>query len=285
MQNYNLNEINNIPNNTSGVYAIINMLNNHKYVGSSKDIRKRLYQHRCKLNNNTHHSVHLQRAFNKYGSDKFYVCILEVCQPVRDTLIFLEQKYLDLNPEYNIAKIAYSPAQSTQSDSARKKRSVKLKGRKRSKEFCENLSKARMNKFGKAVDQFDLEGNFIRTFVNTAQASRFCGDYTTRGVAIQDCCKGKGKQAHGFQWRWHSSNPVNIGEYISHSMDVINNSKRRICKYTMNGELIKEYESISDAARDMNRNNITSVCSNIVQCAKGNKKQAFGFKWKYSYDK
>ena len=53
----------------------------------------------------------------------------------------------------------------------------------------------------------------------------------------------------------------------------------------MNGELIKEYESISDAARDMNRNNITSVCSNIVQCAKGNKKQAFGFKWKYSYDK
>lgn len=64
MQNYNLNEINNIPNNTSGVYAIINMLNNHKYVGSSKDIKKRLYQHRCKLNNNTHHSVHLQRAFN-----------------------------------------------------------------------------------------------------------------------------------------------------------------------------------------------------------------------------
>lgn len=78
MQNYNLNEINNIPNNTSGVYAIINMLNNHKYVGSSKDIKKRLYQHRCKLNNNTHHIVQCakgnkKQAFGfkwKYSYDK-----------------------------------------------------------------------------------------------------------------------------------------------------------------------------------------------------------------------
>ena len=29
-----------------------------------------------------------------------------MCEPIRDTLLAIEQKYLDLNPEYNINKFA-----------------------------------------------------------------------------------------------------------------------------------------------------------------------------------
>lgn len=53
----------------------------------------------------------------------------------------------------------------------------------------------------------------------------------------------------------------------------------------MNDKLLQVYNSISDAARDLNSKNLTAACSNIVQCAKGNTISAYGFKWRYNYDK
>jgi len=40
----------------------------------------------------------------------FQFAILEYCEPVKDTILFIEQKYLDLNPEYNNAKCAKNNA-------------------------------------------------------------------------------------------------------------------------------------------------------------------------------
>lgn len=279
----NLSNLNKINKNISGIYAIINILNNHKYVGSSIHIKNRLYQHRALLRSNKHHSIHLQNAYNKYGEDKFIWVILEVCEPIKSTLLYLEQKYLDLKPEYNIAQLASCPAQLHQSQETKDKRAAKLRGRKRSKEFCEHLSKVRMNQIGKMVDQYDLQGNYLRTFNSTAQASRFCGDYTTRGVGIQYCCKGKIKSCYGYQWRWHSEHPTSIGTYVNNSMNTIEQSKKKIDKLDLNGNLICTYNSISDAARDLNvNNNIVTVCSNIAQRAKGNGITAYGYKWRYA---
>lgn len=279
----NLNSINTIDKSISGIYAIVNTLNNHKYIGSSMHVRDRLYQHRALLRRNRHHSIHLQNAYNKYGEDKFIWVILEMCEPIRDTLIYIEQKYLDLKPEYNIAQLASCPAQLHQSQETKDKRAAKLRGRKRSKEFCEYLSKVRINQIGKMVDQYDLQGNYLRTFNSTAQASRFCGDYTTRGVSIQQCCKGKIKSCYGYQWRWHSEHPTNIGAYVNNSMNTIEQSKKKIDKLDLNGNLIRTYNSISDAARDLNvNNNIITVCSNIAQRAKGKGITAYGYKWRYA---
>lgn len=50
----------------SGVYMIKNVLNNHKYIGSTKNFKQRLKQHLSDLRNNKHHSPHLQAAWNKY---------------------------------------------------------------------------------------------------------------------------------------------------------------------------------------------------------------------------
>lgn len=59
MQSYNFDKIREIPNNISGVYSIVNSLNNNRYIGSSKDIRSRIYQHHYNLEKNKHHSIHL----------------------------------------------------------------------------------------------------------------------------------------------------------------------------------------------------------------------------------
>lgn len=85
-----------------GIYKIKNKINNKCYYGSSKDIDIRFIQHKTHLNNNTHPNIILQRSWNKYGEDSFLFEIVEECDLTN--LLIVEQKYLDLNPEYNIAK-------------------------------------------------------------------------------------------------------------------------------------------------------------------------------------
>lgn len=60
-----------------GVYAIRCTANDRIYVGSSKNIRCRLNQHRHSLRQGTHHSVLLQRAWKKYGEAAFEFSVLE----------------------------------------------------------------------------------------------------------------------------------------------------------------------------------------------------------------
>ena len=92
-----------------GVYKILNIKNDKFYIGSTSTIgfEKRWKKHILDLNNNCHHSVYLQRSWNKYGPSKFEFEIVEKCKP-KDCLV-REQYYLDtLNPNYNMCKNAGS---------------------------------------------------------------------------------------------------------------------------------------------------------------------------------
>ena len=70
------------------------------YYVSSKNIEKRWRTHLNNLKNGKHHNVHLQRSWDKYGEDNFVFELVEECGET--ILLELEQKYLDLNPEFNI---------------------------------------------------------------------------------------------------------------------------------------------------------------------------------------
>jgi group I intron endonuclease len=59
------------------------------------------------LRKNSHHSIILQNAWNKYGEDAFMFEVLERCDPAR--CIIKEQSYLDArDPYYNVCKTAGS---------------------------------------------------------------------------------------------------------------------------------------------------------------------------------
>ena len=66
--------------NKSGIYMILNTYNNKCYVGSTKNFYTRKQKHFRLLVLNKHHSNHLQKAYNKYGKDKFTFIILEECE-------------------------------------------------------------------------------------------------------------------------------------------------------------------------------------------------------------
>lgn len=91
---------------TKGIYYILNTQSKRVYVGSSKQIEKRLKQHKKDLELNRHCNVQLTRAWAKYNENDFIFGILEEMssKSTRKQLLENEQKYLNVNDGgYNIA--------------------------------------------------------------------------------------------------------------------------------------------------------------------------------------
>ena len=65
------------------VYKITNKINGKFYIGSSINITDRELRHKSDLSCGTHHSKHLQRAYDKYGKENFKFEILELCNEGR----------------------------------------------------------------------------------------------------------------------------------------------------------------------------------------------------------
>ena len=94
--------------NKSGIYKFTNKLSGSFYIGSSKNLRTRLYSY-FQLSNllRSSSSSIISRALIKYGYSNFSLEILEYCDV--SILLEREQYYIDhLKPNYNIAKIAGS---------------------------------------------------------------------------------------------------------------------------------------------------------------------------------
>lgn len=95
-----------------GVYMIKNLVNQKFYVGSSKNIRRRIQEHKTKLRANKHRNLKLQNAWNKYEEKNFIFEVIEFCE--KDFTLEVEQRYLDLfkpyEPEigYNLCDSAYT---------------------------------------------------------------------------------------------------------------------------------------------------------------------------------
>jgi group I intron endonuclease len=77
----------------SGVYSITNIVNGKVYIGSAKRFNFRWNTHRSFLRRGTHHSPHLQAAWNKYGESSFTFEKLLICSP--ENAVMYEQIMID----------------------------------------------------------------------------------------------------------------------------------------------------------------------------------------------
>ena len=87
----------------TGIYQIKNTINNNCYIGQSSNLKNRKFTHLAMLKNNYHPNKHLQRAYNKYGKNKFVFRVLLYCEEFE--LTKYEQMFVDIiNPQYNILR-------------------------------------------------------------------------------------------------------------------------------------------------------------------------------------
>lgn len=202
---FNSSNINQLPD-SSGVYMIKNVLNDKRYIGSSRNIKQRLRTHLSTLIRNLHHNKHLQNSYNKYGQNSFKMCVLERCEDIRDTILFLEQKYLDLNPEYNKAKVAENNSGWRHTEDTKSRMSQSRTGKPRlvnKSTYSVPKLNININKINKnltvPVIQYDLDGNVIQEYSSISDAAR---TIQKKREGIRDCCRGRQISAYGFKWRY-----------------------------------------------------------------------------------
>ena len=84
----------------SGIYKITNTITGDFYIGSSKDVKHRWADHKCKSTWNRCPNNPLYKDMQNYGIDKFAFEVLEVVEP--DSLKETEQQFIEtLKPTYN----------------------------------------------------------------------------------------------------------------------------------------------------------------------------------------
>jgi len=208
------------------IYAIVNTITGNQYIGSSKNSYVRKKAHFNLLRRGAHHSIVLQRAFDKYGEDKFKFVVVEKVDENTD-LIEREQWWLDnANSSYNASKQALPGKERIITEETRAKmRAAKLgvkhpewrnkeksiyqlgrdTGKKRSEEAKKAMSEAQKRLYAngyqhpgsKSVCQYDLNNNLIKEWKSLAEAAK---SLNICGSAITHCIYGKSKTAGGFKW-------------------------------------------------------------------------------------
>jgi group I intron endonuclease len=131
---------------TSGIYKIKCIITSYCYIGSSKNIYKRLHYHISRLRSDKHFNKFLQNSFNKNGEDNFVTSVLEFCE-VKD-LHQKEEFYLSNEKLlYNFNIKPNGPIKlPSHCDDVKLKISKSLTGRKRTEEQRERMRKSQTGK-------------------------------------------------------------------------------------------------------------------------------------------
>lgn len=121
-----------MPKHNTGIYKITNTVNGKCYVGSAINIKRRFKDHRNLLNIGKHHSLYLQRSWDRYGKEAFKFSILFYCD--KDCLLFFEQRAIDIcrsskSNGYNVSPNAENRKGVKSSDETRRRLSESHRGK------------------------------------------------------------------------------------------------------------------------------------------------------------
>lgn len=156
--------------------------------------------------------------------------------------------------------------------STRKKISNALKGNKNGTgHVTSEEDKQKMRElYSKKVLQYDLSGNYIKTFESIHVAAEFCNGYP---INISNCCNRKTKTAYDYIWRFENE-PLDKNEAVF----IVKGKTRIIGQFDLDGNLIKYYTSIKEAAMAVG----VKPCT--ISAALLRNSISAGYRWKYKED-
>lgn len=122
----------------------------------------------------------------------------------------------------------------------------------------------------KTVYQFDLNGNFIRSYKSARDAAMAVSpnNQDTIRASIKNCCLGTSYSSCGFFWSYYK-------EFIKKEdyQNNINRRKNKIAQYTLSGKFLRYYDNITEARNATGLKNLYSSIRG--ECSIG------GFQWRY----
>ncbi|RPH25970.1 MAG: hypothetical protein EHM93_19770 [Bacteroidales bacterium] len=231
----------------SGVYIITNIKNGKRYVGSSRNIYHRLRRHLSNLRKNIHGNPKLQEDFNIYGEDIFISSI--VTSTPSAELLKEEQDYIDkLNPEYNIIQDCLTNTPSMEM-CAKISRTVK------EKVALGLIVPPDKTRFRKKVFQFDLEGNYITSYISVEEAAKINNVFPESISAI---CRGDNRSKRVGNYIYSYSETINIENYRHSShrrISVINTKSGEIYSFTKLTDCVENLHISESTLHRMLKNN------------------------------
>lgn len=116
----------------------------------------------------------------------------------------------------------------------------------------------------KKVYQYDLEGNFIKEYDTTIIAEKETG--IKKELITASCRMGGKKQAMGSLWSYEKFEKIEYKPYSKNN--------KRVAQYDLEGNFIREFESIKEANTLLGLHDVGAVC-------RGVRKTCGGYEWRF----
>lgn len=154
------------------------------------------------------------------------------------------------------------------------------KGKKRPQSATNRTTAA----LSKPIDQYSLDGKYIKTFSSAMNAARSIG--TSSNSCIVKCCKKKWCSAYGYLWRY-AGDSLEYEQYLDRQIQrkqgmaqrCYNNMKKNhkaVVQMTLDGEEVRHFESIAAASK------ATGIRETGIGCAcRKINHTAGGYRWKF----
>lgn len=219
--------------NKLGIYCLINIVNQKRYVGSSKNLQQRLLKHRSLLRKNKHENSKLQNSWNKYNEQMFEYYILEYCE--EELLTQREQYYIDtLVPELNITVLVERNILSKESR-------LKQANTRR-----ERISNRDIKLACKEIHQYNLQGDYLRTYSSLKEACE------VNNISASSICRYiRGEYKKGSNYLWSYTKERSLLPYTKPLKNGSKNMKKVVVKDTQTNEEIT-FNSLNECASYFN---------------------------------
>lgn len=133
-----------------------------------------------------------------------------------------------------------------------------------------------INKIGKWINQYDLNGNFIKKYPSVNIIKKYLNVSSLTG--LYECLKRNDStlKFKNYLWRY-SMSTENVEPYKKYNPGEKSKQRaKKVAQYTITGELIQIYDNVKDACEKLNLKE-----RSLRDVLQGYKKSLFGFIWKY----
>lgn len=262
------------------IYTLSDPITNEiRYIGKTNNIKDRLKRHLQKSNldkyeKNTHKSRWIRSMLICDKSPNIEILDIGNTENVNDLEIYWISQFKTWG--FNLTNL-----------SAGGEVGVDWTGKKH-KDTTKNKIRDSHNSRNKNIIHYKLDGSIIGIYPSLKEASLKTKNHIS---LISNCCKRKGSYTVGGKHFWRGielNEPTtfryegDIFTYVSYNKNIQINSKK-VCKYDINGVVIKTYDSIRNAEIENNttHGNIRSCCKRKINKKTGKYVIVKGFTWRY----